>query len=56
VWNLESGAVQQKLLPNGHSSLPENEQAVERVIFLNGTLRFESRIGACHVMLVWKLL
>eukprot|EP00775_Hariotina_reticulata_P006349 gene6349-6582_t len=54
VWNLESGAIQHKLLPKGHSSLPENEQAVERVSFLTGALRHVlMAVGADRYMRFW---
>jgi hypothetical protein len=39
LWNLESGAVRRKLLPQGHASRPVNEQPVERLAFMQGELR-----------------
>jgi hypothetical protein len=39
LWNLESGAVRRKLLPQGHASRPVNEQPVERLAFMHGDHR-----------------
>jgi hypothetical protein len=39
LWNLESGAVRRKLLPQGHAVRPVNEQPVERLAFMHGDHR-----------------
>lgn len=43
LWNLESGAVRRKLLPQGHASRPVNEQPVERLAFMHGDARWVAR-------------
>ncbi|WIA32779.1 hypothetical protein OEZ86_005963 [Tetradesmus obliquus] len=55
LWNLESGAVRRKLLPQGHASRPVNEQPVERLAFMHGDARhILVAVGADRMLRFWE--
>lgn len=38
LWNIDSGALRRRIVPEGHEMLPANEQPIEAVRFLKGRL------------------
>eukprot|EP00983_Pelagomonas_calceolata_P092243 1157643-Pelagomonas_calceolata.AAC.1 len=39
LWNIDSGALRRRIVPEGHEMLPANEQPIEAVRFLKEPLQ-----------------
>ncbi|KAF5831982.1 WD40-repeat-containing domain protein [Dunaliella salina] len=54
LWNIDSGALRRRIVPEGHELLPANEQPIEAVRFLKEPLqRFFVTVGADRFLRIW---
>mmetsp|Transcript_1517 Transcript_1517/g.3677 ORF Transcript_1517/g.3677 Transcript_1517/m.3677 type:complete len:1120 (-) Transcript_1517:241-3600(-) len=54
LWNIDSGALRRRIVPEGHEMLPANEQPIEAVRFLKEPLqRFFVTVGADRFLRIW---